>query len=60
VEQTSGDVVAKGKRIGVLRVLDCSEKKADPDPADEGPGILIRRTSEHGVCIVTVLPAEQS
>lgn len=55
VEQTSSYVVAKGKRIGVLSVLDCSEKNAGPNPAEEGLGILMRQTNEGVVCIVTVL-----
>lgn len=55
VEQTSSYVVAKGKRLGVLCVLDCSEKKAGPNPADEGLGILLRRTNEDVVCVVTVI-----
>lgn len=55
VEQTSSYVVAKGKRIGVLSVLDCSEKTAGPNPAEEGLGILLRKTDDGVVCIVTVV-----
>jgi hypothetical protein len=55
VEQTSSYVVAKGKRLGVLGVLDCSEKNAGPTPAEEGLGILLRKTNDGVVCIVTVV-----
>jgi len=55
VEQTASYVVATGKRVGILCVLDCSPKDAAPAPAEEGFGILLRSTREGDICIVTLI-----
>lgn len=54
VAQTASYVVATGKRIGILCVLDCSTK-ACPLPAEENFGILTHPTREGEVCIVTLI-----
>lgn len=55
VDQTASYAVAKGKRVGILCVLDCSPKKGPPFPAEEGIGVLISETSGAPVHIVTLL-----
>lgn len=54
-DQTIAYVVATGKRVGILCVLDRSAKKSPPLPAEEGIGVLMRRTEDGAICIVTVL-----
>lgn len=54
-DQTLSYVVATGKRIGILCVLDCSPKQQAPFLAEDGFGVLLRRTSDQTVCIVAVL-----
>jgi hypothetical protein len=54
VEQTSSYAVAKGKRVAVLCVLDCSAKDSAPWPAAEGLGVL-RSTAPADVAVVTVV-----
>ena len=55
VDQTLSYVVATGKRLGILCVLDCSPKQQAPFPAEEGIGVLLRQTNDQTVCIVAVL-----
>jgi hypothetical protein len=54
-DQTISYVVATGKRVGILCVLDSSPKHAPPFPAEEGIAVLIRRPKEYAIRIVTVL-----
>lgn len=54
-DQTISYVVATGKRVGILCVLDSSPKQTPPFPAEEGIDVLLRRPNEQTVCIVTVL-----
>lgn len=54
-DQTLSYVVATGKCLGILCVLDCSPKQQAPFPAEEGIGVLLRRTNDQTVCIVAVL-----
>jgi len=54
-DQTASYAVAKGKRVGILCVLDCSPKERGPFPAEEGIGVLTCETSGGPVHIVTVL-----
>ncbi len=54
-DQTISYVVATGKRVGILCVLDSSPKQAPPFSAEEGIDVLLRRPNEQTICIVTVL-----
>jgi hypothetical protein len=55
-EQTVSYVVATGKRIGILCVLDNSPKDAAPFPADAGIDVLIVNPAKQAsVFIVVVL-----
>jgi hypothetical protein len=55
-EQTVSYVVATGKRLGILCVLDNSPKHAAPFPADAGIDVLIvNPTKQASVYIVVVL-----
>jgi hypothetical protein len=53
--QTAAYVIATGKRIGILCVLDNSPKASHGMPAEEYIGILSRPTKEGAVHIVTVI-----
>lgn len=53
--QTASYVVANGKRVGILCVLDNTPKASHALPAEEGIGILIRPTDEGEIYIVTVV-----
>lgn len=55
VDQTVSYTVAKGKRVGILCVLDCSPKTSPPQPADAGIGIFNRSTDAGPVTICVVL-----
>ena len=55
VGQTASYVIATGKRIGILCVLDCSPKDEPALPAEENFGILKHPTKEGEVCIVTLI-----
>lgn len=55
IDQTASYAVAKGKRVGILCVLDCSPKKGPAFPPEGGIGILTRQTSGGAVHVVTVL-----
>ncbi len=55
VDQTVSYAVAKGKRVGILCVLDCSPKTSPPQPADAGIGIFHRSTDAGPVAICVVL-----
>jgi len=55
-DQTLSYVVATGKRVGILCVLDCSQKHQAPFPAEEGLDVFLRRSRRNEtICIVTVL-----
>jgi len=55
-EQAASYIVATGKRVGVLCVLDHSPKRSAPFPADEGIDILVVRCVQGAaVFLVTVL-----
>lgn len=54
-EQTASYIVASGKRIGILCVLDNSPKNSHAFPAEEGIGILSRPTDDAEIHIVTVI-----
>jgi hypothetical protein len=53
--QTTSYVAANGKRLGVLCVLDCSEKKRPAFPAEDGIGILVQQSSETSIYAITIL-----
>ena len=52
VEQAASYAVAKGKRVALLCVLDCSEKDSAPWPADDGIAIL-KSAAPANVTVVT-------
>jgi hypothetical protein len=55
-EQTVSYVVATGKRVGILCVLDCSPKTAAAFPADAGIDVLIvNPTKQAPVYVVVIL-----
>jgi hypothetical protein len=53
--QTASYVVANGKRIGLLCVLDCSAKKRPAFPADDGIDILVHQQSETPIHVIAIL-----
>ncbi len=53
--QTATYVVASGKRIGILSVLDSSPKTQAPFAAEDGLGLSIVQTEESPVCIFVLL-----
>jgi hypothetical protein len=53
--QTVSYVIANGKRVGILCVLDNSPKSSHSYPAEELIGLLIHQTQESDVCIVAVV-----
>lgn len=55
VDQTVSYAVAKGKRVGILCVLDCSLKTSPPQPADAGIGIFHRSTDAGSIAVCVVL-----
>lgn len=55
VDQTVSYVVATGKRVGVLCILDNSRKRSPPFPAEEGIEVMAHPTPNSTVSIVTVL-----
>ena len=55
IEQAVSYVVGTGKRIGILCVLDNSQKKEAPFPADEGITLNTKITDTGTVEIVTIL-----
>jgi hypothetical protein len=55
VEQTLSYVVGTGKRIGLLVVLDNSEKTEAPFPAEDGMRVVIKKTDQGSVCVIVVL-----
>ncbi len=55
LDQTASYVVAGGKRIGILCVLDCSPKGQAPFPAEDGLGVSILQTAQAPVCILVLL-----
>ncbi|CAN7660298.1 hypothetical protein [Variovorax paradoxus] len=54
VEQAASYAVAKGKRVALLCILDCSEKNSAPWPADEGIAIL-KSAAPANVTVVTMV-----
>ena len=55
VEQTASYAVAKGKRVGILCVLDCSPKTSAPQPAEAGIDVFHKATKACSVAILVVL-----
>jgi hypothetical protein len=55
VEQTVSYVVATGKKIGILCVLDCSPKNTPPFPVEDGIGVLPWNYKNAQVSIAAVL-----
>jgi hypothetical protein len=53
--QIASYVIATGKRVGILSVLDISPKTSYPMPAEEGIGVLVVPTDRGQVHIVTVV-----
>ncbi|MCC7085510.1 MAG: hypothetical protein IT427_10935 [Pirellulales bacterium] len=53
--QTASYVVATGKRVGVLCVLDNSAKRSAPYPAEGGIGVLPVHSGENQINVVAVL-----
>jgi len=53
--QTASYVIATGKRVGILCVLDNSPKASHAFPAEDGIGILTRTAGDAEIQIVTVL-----
>jgi len=53
--QTASYVVANGKRVGLLCVLDCSVKKRPAFPADDGIDILVHQQSETPIHVIAIL-----
>ena len=56
--QTASYVIATGKRVGILCVLDNSPKTSHPIPAEEGVGMLTVSTAEDKAYIGTVIIQE--
>jgi hypothetical protein len=55
-QQTASYVVATGKRVGILCVLDNSPKRAAPFPADAGIDVLmVEPTEKASVYLVVIL-----
>jgi len=54
-EQTLSYVVGTGKRIGLLVVLDNSQKTEAPFPAEDGMRVVIKKTAQGSVCVIVVL-----
>jgi hypothetical protein len=54
VEQAASYAVAKGKRVALLCILDCSEKDSAPWPADAGIAIL-KSAAPASVSVVTLV-----
>lgn len=54
VEQAASYAVAKGKRVAILCVLDCSAKDSAPWPAAEGLGVL-RSAPPAAISVATVV-----
>ena len=54
-EQTAAYAVAKGKRVGILCVLDCSPKTSAPDPAEGGLHLIAKRTRSGPVQILLAI-----
>lgn len=55
VEQTVAYAVGTGKRVGILCVLDNSQKRTAAFPADDGIVLNSKTTSEGAVEIITIL-----
>ena len=55
-EQTVSYVVATGKRVGILCVLDNSPKDAAPFPADAGIDVTHRQSDEASTCLHSRCP----
>ncbi|KXS31619.1 MAG: Uncharacterized protein AWT59_2253 [Candidatus Gallionella acididurans] len=55
IGQTASYVIATGKRIGILCVLDCKPKNSPASPAEENFEILRHPTKEGEICIVTLI-----
>jgi len=55
VEQTASYAVSKGKKVGILCVLDCSPKTSAPQPAEAGIDVLHKPTESGSIAIVVVL-----
>lgn len=53
--QTTSYIVATGKRVGVLCVLDNSKKQSAPFPAEGGIGVLPVHSGENQVNVVAIL-----
>ena len=53
--QTVSYIAANGKRLGILCVLDCSEKKRPAFPAEDGIGVLVHNLSETPIIVITIL-----
>lgn len=54
-EQTAAYAVAKGRRVGILCVLDCSPKTSAPDPAESGLHLITRSTRSGPVQILVAI-----
>ena len=55
VEQTAAYAIAKGKRIGLLCVLDCSPKRSAPEPLESGMHVIVRNTTSGPVQVLLVI-----
>lgn len=55
LDQTTTYTVATGKRIGILCVLDCSNKSSPPYPAEEGVALKTRQTNEGEINIAVIV-----
>ena len=55
LEQTTSYVVASGRRLGVLCVLDCSKKKEPVFPVEDAIGVLVRQASNTPIYVITIL-----
>jgi hypothetical protein len=53
--QTASYVVASGKRLGVLCVLDCSPKRDAPFPAEDGIGVFVMGAGRAPVHVIVML-----
>jgi hypothetical protein len=55
IGQTTSYAVGSGKRLGVLCVLDCSEKTSPAFPVEDGIGVLVHEQNGSPTYVITVL-----